>query len=377
MRKLLLAILAISLFPLPALADVGQTYAPYPALPATCDVELTTNANDLRVRYVVHATDGAKTHPATVQVSARLHVPETKEYQFSLSGNGIARLDVAGTMVAGLATTVSGRTSAPKGPRISLKQGEYTLVAILSNPKANDTNTFTIRFNNKLFVFNEQATCRTESTSVSTGTVASGLQSPITTNPTTTSGLQPPLPTGRVAGVSTLDYTRAVALYKTADSPAVYAILENGHRHYIASPASFAQYGYNFSDVQTVSRATLERYPEARLLRTPDQETVYLLYPRSAGKWLKLAIPTPTAFVSYPKNEWGNITVVNELDLAAYPDAVVVKTPHDPGVYLIKNGKKHLFISAHVFEALGYSWSEIVTITPAHLDTYATGKPIG
>lgn len=181
---------------------------------------------------------------------------------------------------------------------------------------------------------------------------------------------------GRVLGASTSAYTPAIALYKTANSPAVYAIYANGYKHYITSPTSFYNYGYSFSDVQTVSEAKLNSYPDVRLVRTPEDETIYFIYTRADKQWLKIPIPSPTAFVSYTQNHWGNVVIIDELDRNAYPDAELITANNGNTIYLLKNGEKHRFASIEVLRRLDYNPAEVVSISQSHLDSYKTGAGI-
>lgn len=194
-------------------------------------------------------------------------------------------------------------------------------------------------------------------------------------------GGTPPVITtpGRVLGdsVSRTPYTPAIALYKTANSPAIYAIYANGLRHYISGPTAFHRYGYSINRVKTVSQATLNRYPEARLVRSTDSPLVYFLSPRSNNQWLKLPIPSATAFVSYEANHWGNVIVVDQLDIQAYPHAKLVRARGTSEVFLLQNGKRRLFLSPHLITELGYSTHEILDVTPAHLESFPLGDPIG
>jgi hypothetical protein len=168
-----------------------------------------------------------------------------------------------------------------------------------------------------------------------------------------------------------------VGLVKTANSPDVYALYANGFRHYITSPTSFTNYGYDYNTIRTISRAELNKYPDARLLRTPEDATVYFLSTRPNRQWLKIALPSPTALVSYPNNYWGNVLVVDTIDITSYPTARVVKTANAPAVYLLQDNKRRLFLSGDVFTGLGYKWPEVLTISNEHLGTYLEGPPIG
>ena len=177
-----------------------------------------------------------------------------------------------------------------------------------------------------------------------------------------------------VEGAEFSYYTPASELYRTSDSPDIYAIT-NGQRHYISSPASFREHGYSWADIKTVSWPELSQYPRARLIKSPDSPTIYYLYQRPEGQWLKIAIPSPTAFVSYSENFWGNVITVTQTDIDNYPDVKLIKTADDPAVYYLESNVKH-FISKQVFEQCDFSIPEIVEVSQVHLDTYKTGLPL-
>ena len=183
-------------------------------------------------------------------------------------------------------------------------------------------------------------------------------------------------PSGEVAvkGAENSYYTPASALYKHYGSPDVYAIV-NGYRHYISSPASFKEYGYSWANVKIISWQELSKYPRARLLKSPENSVIYYVYQRPEGQWLKIAIPSPTAFISYPGNYWGNIIKVTQTDIDHYPDVKLIKSPDDKAVYYLENNIKY-FVSAAIFKSRGFSDAEIVEVSQIHLDTYKTGFPL-
>ena len=172
----------------------------------------------------------------------------------------------------------------------------------------------------------------------------------------------------------TLGYTKIKALYKTSASPDVWAILETGQKHYITSPASFNTYQCDWSKIRVVSSATLNRYPNASLVRTPQNTAVYHLFSRPDTKWLKIALPSPTVFISYPGNYWGNIARINGLDLAAYPDVKLVKVAAGSNIYLLEGSTKRLIKNESVFERLNFEWAEVATLNQTHLDYYEDGS---
>jgi len=170
-----------------------------------------------------------------------------------------------------------------------------------------------------------------------------------------------------------LGYTKFKALYKTADSPDIWAILETGQKHYITSPQAFAKYQCQWSEVKTVSRAVLNRYANANLVRTPTNPLIYYLFQRPDHKWLKINIPSPTVFVSYADNYWGNVARVDQLDIDAYPNVRLIKNGNQSQVYLIDGTKKRLIKSEAVFEANNFEWAEVVALNQIHFNYYEDG----
>jgi len=173
-----------------------------------------------------------------------------------------------------------------------------------------------------------------------------------------------------------LGYTKFKALYKTTYSPDIWAILENGQRHYITSPESFNEYQCNWNEVKNVSKSVLNSYPNANLVRTPTNPTIYHLFQRPELKWLKINIPSPTVFVSYDSNYWGNVVRINQLDINSYPDVKMFKVANSANVYLIENGLKRHIKSESVFNKYGFDWAEVVEINQIHADGYETGETL-
>lgn len=170
-------------------------------------------------------------------------------------------------------------------------------------------------------------------------------------------------------------YTLASALYRVDGKSDIFSIM-NGKKHYITNPSAFDHYGYNWAAVVLVNQQFLDKFSDTLLVKSPNSPTIYFIYERPQGQWLKIAIPNPAAFTSYPNNSWGNVVVVDDLDIQAYPDATLIKAQDDSAVYLLQDGQKHLFSSVESFVSHGYEQGMIVTVDRAHLDSYPTGDPI-
>jgi hypothetical protein len=177
-----------------------------------------------------------------------------------------------------------------------------------------------------------------------------------------------------VLGAEFSYYTPASALYQVYGLPNIYSIV-NEQSHYISSPKSFEAYGYRWEDIKTVSLGELNAYPRARLIKSPERSEIYYLYQRLENKWLKIRLTSPTVFVSYPDNYWGNVITVTQLDIDAYPDVRLIKTKDDPGIYYLENDTKHL-VSEDVFVGRGFNPHEVVEVSQVHMDSYLIGEPL-
>jgi len=178
----------------------------------------------------------------------------------------------------------------------------------------------------------------------------------------------------KVAGISSAYYSASDILYKTNEAPDIYAIIK-GQKHFISSPASFNDYGYSWNSIKTVSRATLAKYPDARLVKLPDQNTIYFLYQRPDNKWLKISLNSPTVFISYPVNFWGNVIEINKYDLDSYPDVRLIKVKNSTEIYFLEDNVRRL-VSAEVLKDKGFNPSEVVEINKVHMESYKIGEPL-
>ncbi len=170
-------------------------------------------------------------------------------------------------------------------------------------------------------------------------------------------------------------YTRESMLIRVKGTPDIFAIL-NGKKHYISGPSAMAEYGYSYSRVRDVTQEYFDSIPYVRLLRSPENASVYYLYQRPQKQWLKIALPSPTAFISYPQNYWGDIVVVSEKDIRAYPHAQLIQSENDSSIYYLQGDVKRLVSSSEAFAAHNFRLPEVVTISQVHLEEYKTGDPI-
>ncbi len=166
-------------------------------------------------------------------------------------------------------------------------------------------------------------------------------------------------------------YPRPAKLYSIPDKTHVWAIFNN-FRHPIPTPSIFESYGYSWGNVINAGSYAVMKYPEAKFVRIPESNKVYLL---SSKQWLRKHVPSPAVFESYGY-EWKDILTISPQDLAFYPEAKLIKSNNKPGVYLVECGVKKLIISEAAFERNGFDWNDIMIVSEAHIMSYQTAGNI-
>ena len=177
-----------------------------------------------------------------------------------------------------------------------------------------------------------------------------------------------------VSGVEHSFYTPAEHLYKAEGNSRVFAVL-NGKKHYITSPSAFLEYGYGWGDIRTINQSNIDKMPRVKLVKSPDQSTVYYLYERAGGRLLKLNIPSPSVFTSYANNKWGDIVKIAQADIDTYPNVNLIKLEGSSETYFLENGKKRL-VTEKVFKARGFSQDNIAHVNQTHFDSYPKGETL-
>lgn len=116
-------------------------------------------------------------------------------------------------------------------------------------------------------------------------------------------------------------------------------------------------------------------YPDASLIKTTDDPTVYLLQDGQKRKFTSMTALT-TRF--NPKL----ILTVPQSELVRYPDGKDISLPNysivtdGTNYYLIDYGYKRQFANREVVRQIGYNPDEIITVTPEDLQGYESGKII-
>jgi len=178
--------------------------------------------------------------------------------------------------------------------------------------------------------------------------------------------------------------------YSLVKTPAkkIYLLVDN-HKRLIASDAVFKKIGFSTEELISGTMADLDAYA------TSSTITATSTYPLGA-----LIMSTKTGGV-YFVNEGNKAPIIDkvllktkfkgrrvlkasETELAKYTkispvlfdSGELLKSNTNTDVYLIDNGKKRPFLSGTDFEALGYNWTNVITVSPQLLYLYPEGDPV-
>lgn len=170
--------------------------------------------------------------------------------------------------------------------------------------------------------------------------------------------------------VNKANKTPASQLYKVGNK--IYALLNNT-KHYISNLEVFTRNGYNWAEVKDTSQDFINSLTDTKLVKSPDNPTVYYLDKISENNFAKIAIPNAEAFASYPQNSWSKVATIDNLDIDNYPNVNLIKLKNDTIVYLLEHNQRKPFVSGEVFERLGYNWADILEVSQIHLQNYPLG----
>ncbi|OGF25897.1 hypothetical protein A2331_06335 [Candidatus Falkowbacteria bacterium RIFOXYB2_FULL_34_18] len=168
----------------------------------------------------------------------------------------------------------------------------------------------------------------------------------------------------------------------------IYLLVDDQKRK-VSNMEAFRVIGFNPEEVMSASwedvnsygngsEITAEsKYPTGALLQNNKTGGVY---------WVSSGEKAPLIDAIFLKTKFKNkpITQVNPEVLDKYTttnpivfeDGELLKSNTSPAVYIIDGNKKRPIVSGEAFEALGYKWGNVITVSPKVLATYNLGNPL-
>lgn len=166
-------------------------------------------------------------------------------------------------------------------------------------------------------------------------------------------------------------------------------IVVRGERRGLISQKVFNKIGYNPEEVINLGWSEINALPEGEPITEHSIfPTGTLLQIRETGGivYIEDGIRHPIWVPEILKSQFKNRTFAqaSQAEVESYPagepvkfkDGELVTSLKTGSVYVITNGQKKPFDNAETFEALGYSWDNIIHTSQKALDIHPTGKKI-
>jgi hypothetical protein len=159
-------------------------------------------------------------------------------------------------------------------------------------------------------------------------------------------------------------------------NPTVY-LVDGATKYPISNPETFAAYGLQWNSVRYVDQATLDSYAAGRVLTTWARAQSGAIYLVDQGQ--KKAFPD---FATY--TQWGGNAGERVIDLsdgllgglANGPMITTLARTSDGTVYVISSSTKRPIPDLATFNALGYSWGNVVNYSPLITNQIQNGAPM-
>jgi hypothetical protein len=177
------------------------------------------------------------------------------------------------------------------------------------------------------------------------------------------------------------------SLLRTEDEK-VYLLI-NDELRLIFDQETMRHLGFLEDEIVNVSASELAFFPKGEVITMASLDPLGALVqdPNTYGiYYVKNGIKYPLVAPELLTLNFPNLRVrkgtVEELEryLKGAPvllkDGLLVKSPESPAVYVIANGKKHEIDSEYTFNSLGYSWTNIQTVTQGLLDLHGDGETL-
>ncbi len=186
------------------------------------------------------------------------------------------------------------------------------------------------------------------------------------TSPTPTPLATPwPTATPSITPTATPSPTSSIGLVRFGNNPKVYQILPGMRIKWVPTVNVFNLLSLNWKNLSVKSASLFKNYKRVKLVRANGSDSVY--YITEGG--LKRLMPTADVFLSYG-NKWEDIVIVEQFELNAIPDNIVVRVAGDERVYKIEGNTKKWIPTADVFNRNNFKWNEVASINQTELDYY-------
>jgi hypothetical protein len=166
-------------------------------------------------------------------------------------------------------------------------------------------------------------------------------------------------------------------------------LLADDGRRYISNMAAFHKFGFNEDEIEDVTSTDLADYPivDQPITTSTQFPTGVVLQDKTTKQYwyvedgTRHLVPDKVFLALY--FEGRNVKQVTSKQVGAYTlgdpytfhDGELVRGKTQPAVYVSEAGVLHPILSPDVFESIGWSWSNVVTVSDAAIKNYTVGDP--
>ena len=165
-------------------------------------------------------------------------------------------------------------------------------------------------------------------------------------------------------------FSESSNLVRAKDDERVFHII-NGKKRHIRSAKAFSDSGFDWAEVQEVTKSEIEVYPRLSLVRVAGEEKVYYITEGGLKKWIQ----NIDIFNSY-NNKWEDVTIVSPTVLAQHDDVSLIKLSGTKKVYKLEGSVKRHIKTVAAFNSLGLDWNNIAPVNEAEFNFYEEGDAI-
>ncbi len=177
--------------------------------------------------------------------------------------------------------------------------------------------------------------------------------------------------------------------YALVETPAGtrYLLVDRTKRR-IANMEAFRQFAFNEDELLAASDEELSEYENGPVINTETLHPMGLLVKDGEGtSWyiennVRHRLPHKAFIGLYFRGRPAK--AITQAKLETYRigdpyqlrDGELVRTPESPAVYVMEQGFRRPIMSGEAFEALGWKWSNVVTLPSVVLEPYTVGAPV-
>lgn len=149
-----------------------------------------------------------------------------------------------------------------------------------------------------------------------------------------------------------------------SDTDNALYIIRGNKKIAIPTMGVFNAAGLKATSIKAVPASDIAAVASTVLIKSPEDSNVYLI---KGDK--RIWIPSASAFEAAGM-KWSDVVNVTKKEKAAYPEAKLLKSDISDKVFILDKGVIRYILNSEVFNSYNYNWSDIAILTAAEVNMY-------